>query len=178
MPTATVTPELRTARLTLRQPASEDALRLGQLANDFEVVRMTARMPWPYPPAEAVAFVQRTRANRSDAQHTFLIDVNGEGPAGVIGFFQDQGQSMPEIGYWLGRPYWGVGYATEAAAACMVWASEGWRRRAVRSGHFADNAASGHVLCKAGFLYTGEVEQRFSRARGETAATRMLVWLA
>jgi len=50
--------------------------------------------------------------------------------------------------------------------------------RAVIAGHFADNAASGRVLEKCGFLYTGEVRQRFSLARGEEAATRMMVWLA
>lgn len=172
------TPTLRTDRLVLRLPEMRDAARLAELAADYDVVRMTTRMPWPYPAEEAAAFVQRVQANRSDRQHTFLIEAQGQGPAGLIGFFYDTGQRMPEVGYWLGRPFWGTGLATEAAEAAMTWARDGWGRRVVRSGHFSDNEASGRVLCKAGFLYTGEVERRFSRARNETVDTRMLVWLA
>jgi RimJ/RimL family protein N-acetyltransferase len=62
--------------------------------------------------------------------------------------------------------------------AVLSWAREVWGRRAVVSGHFADNPASGRVLEKAGFLYTGEVQPRHSTARGEVAPTRMMVWLA
>jgi RimJ/RimL family protein N-acetyltransferase len=46
------------------------------------------------------------------------------------------------------------------------------------AGHFADNDASGRVLVKAGFLYTGVVEHKASIARGEPVDTRMMVWLA
>jgi len=54
-----------------------------------------------------------------------------------------------------------------------------WRRNVVVAGHFADNPASGQVLCKAGFLYTGDVERRASRSRGGAEVpTRMMVWLA
>ncbi|MEI9889980.1 MAG: GNAT family N-acetyltransferase [Caulobacteraceae bacterium] len=67
---------------------------------------------------------------------------------------------------------------SEAARAALAWAGTGWGRRMVTAGHFADNQASGRVLIKAGFLYTGEVQRRFSRARGAEAATRMMVWLA
>jgi RimJ/RimL family protein N-acetyltransferase len=62
--------------------------------------------------------------------------------------------------------------------AALAWAREGWARRVLTSGHFADNASSGRVLTKADFLYTGEVEHRFSIARREEAPTRMMVWLA
>ena len=83
------------------------------------------------------------------------------------------------MGYWIGRPYWGQGYATEAAAGAVGWAgadagASGW----VVAGHFADNPASGRVLEKAGFLYTGVVAPQFSKARGAVAPTRMMVWLA
>jgi len=84
----------------------------------------------------------------------------------------------PEIGYWIGRPFWGQGIAGEAACAAMAWARRDWRRRAAVAGYFADNPASGRVLERAGFLHTGEIQQRFSLARGEAAPTRMMVWLA
>jgi RimJ/RimL family protein N-acetyltransferase len=84
----------------------------------------------------------------------------------------------PETGYWIGRDYWGRGFATEALEGAMVWASRKWKRRALVAGHFADNPASGRVLEKAGFLYTGEVRKPFSRARQSPVDTRRMVWLA
>jgi RimJ/RimL family protein N-acetyltransferase len=67
---------------------------------------------------------------------------------------------------------------TEALEAALAWAGGAWGKRFVMAGHFADNTDSGRVLVKVGFLYTGEVLPRFSTARGEEAATRMMVWLA
>jgi RimJ/RimL family protein N-acetyltransferase len=82
------------------------------------------------------------------------------------------------MGYWIGRPYWGRGFASEAAAGALAWAEQDWRRKLVVAGHFADNEASAQVLIKTGFLYTGEVQTRHSRARGAAVQTRMMVWLA
>jgi RimJ/RimL family protein N-acetyltransferase len=105
--------------------------------------------------------------------------VIGFHPAPVLG--PNAGRTnpvAPEIGYWLGRPFWGRGLATEAVSGALSWAKKAWRRRMVVSGHFADNPASGRVLEKAGFLYTGEIRPRHSVARGVSADTRMMVWLA
>jgi RimJ/RimL family protein N-acetyltransferase len=170
-------PPLNTERLTLRTPQSEDARRLAELANDYDVARMTTRMPHPYTARDAETLIARVRALPDGQQRTLVIEADG-GPAGLIGFFTDAGERLPEIGYWLGRPYWGRGYATEAACAALAWAEAAWGAKAVKSGHFADNETSGRVLCKAGFLYTGVIEPRFSQARGEVTPTRMMVWLA
>lgn len=173
-----MTPTLSSERLTLRRPAADDATRIAELANDFDVARMTTRMPHPYTRKDAEEFVARVGGRDDPDSATFLIEVDGQGPAGMIGFFLDEGARWPEIGYWLGRPFWGRGYATEAATAALAWADDGWGRAVVVSGHFHDNDASGGVLCKSGFLYTGVVERRFSRARDAHVDTRMLVRLA
>ena len=69
--------------------------------------------------------------------------------------------------------------ATEAARGAMAWARRDWRKKVVVAGHFADNEASAKVLIKTGFLYTGKVQNRLSRARGGAVVkTRMMVWLA
>ena len=84
----------------------------------------------------------------------------------------------PEMGYWIGRPFWGRGLATEASRAALGWARRSWGKRAILAGHFVDNPASGRVLENAGFLYTGETRRQFSLARGEAVDTRMMLWLA
>jgi RimJ/RimL family protein N-acetyltransferase len=168
---------LTTARLTLREPRAEDAPRIAALAGDFDVARMTTNIPHPYSLAEAETFLGRAAARDRDHHAVFALELEDEGVIGILGF-HPKAPPAPEVGYWIGRPYWGQGYATEAASAALAWAGEGWGKRLVISGHFADNPASGRVLEKAGFLYTGVVEPRRSLARGADAATRLMVWLA
>ena len=170
-------PTVSTSRLTLRAPDISDADRIAVLANDIDIARMTTSMPHPYSRADAEAFLARTQAVDLNQEVAFAIDDGRNGLIGVVGLFP-HGPLGPEIGYWIGRDYWGQGYATEAASAALLWAGKDWGRRVVMSGHFADNPASGRVLEKAGFLYTGEIQSRRSTARGAAAATRMMVWLA
>ena len=170
-------PVVETRRLALRAPGAQDISRLAGLANDIDVARMTLRMPHPYTVEDAEAFVLAVAGQDPRRAATFLIEHEDHGPVGVIGLFED-GDPAPEVGYWIGRPFWGRGYATEALEGAMAWASRRGRRRALVAGHFADNPASGRVLEKAGFMYTGEVRRGFSRARGAETRTRRMVWLA
>ncbi|MDR3486097.1 MAG: GNAT family N-acetyltransferase [Bradyrhizobium sp.] len=181
------TPRIETRRLVLRAPTAADADRITLLAGDFDVARMTTSMPHPFARHHADSFLSRARALDPAREIVFAIELDDEGLIGVIGFHPTSvlggaiGGSAyvgPEVGYWLGRPYWGRGLATEAAAGALAWAKTAWRRRLVVSGHFADNPASGRVLEKAGFLYTGEIQARHCHARGEPTDTRMMVWLA
>ena len=170
-------PVVETRRLILRAPAPQDAPRIAALANDLDIARMTKRMPHPFQMRDADDFVLQVASQDPRRANTFVIDHEDVGPIGVIGLFEGEDR-VPETGYWIGREYWGRGFATEALDAALVWASRKWKRRALVAGHFADNPASGRVLEKAGFLYTGEVRQGFSRARGAQTDTRRMVWLA
>lgn len=168
---------LTTERLCLRPPAPADAPRLAELANDFDVVKMTGGMPYPYTLADAEGFVRRAAAADADRGVHFAIELAGEGPVGCVGFYPHPAPG-PELGYWIGQPYWGRGIATEMLAAIMPWAREDWGKRCVVACHFTDNPASGSALIRAGFLYTGVVEPLPSKARGEDALSRWMVWLA
>lgn len=170
-------PVITTQRLRLRRPRKADAAMLSVHANDFDIARMTTGMPYPYGIAHAEGFLAQASEMDPSREAIFIVDHPEHGAIGVLGFDYRDGDL--EIGYWIGRPHWGAGYATEAAKGALVWAHETWGRRYLRAGHFADNPASGEVLCKAGFLYTGDVELRTSIARGGQATpTRMMVWLA
>ena len=170
-------PDIVAERLRLRTPTMADAPAIARLASDYAVSSMTTRMPYPYDIADARAFIAHVQVLDAEREITFVVDHKDAGPIGCLGFHRDS-QGRLELGYWLGRPHWGKGLATEAARASLRWAANDWGRRIVYSGHFADNDASGSVLVKSGFIYTGVVEQRFSRARREPVATRMMVWLA
>jgi RimJ/RimL family protein N-acetyltransferase len=169
--------EIGTDRLTLRPPVASDVAEITRLAGDFAIASMTTRMPHPYAEADARQFVHLVARQDAARERTFVIERDGEGLIGAIGFHRTPRGPL-ELGYWIGRPHWGQGYATEAVAGALHWASADWGRKAISSGHFADNARSANVLIKSGFLYTGEVQMRHSRARGKVAPTRMMVWLA
>lgn len=172
-----ISPVIETRRLTLRSPEDRDLPRIAQLAADYDIARMSLRMPHPYGIEQARDFLVRTASQDRRRDNTFVIDLEDEGAIGVMGFFHEA-DPYPEMGYWVGRPYWGRGLATEAAEGALKWASRSWKKRAVSAGHFADNPASGRVLTKSGFLYTGETRRKHSLARGEETDVRMMLWMA
>ena len=172
-----VTPIIGTERLVLRGLVRSDAQPISELLADGHVAAMTANLPHPYGLADAEALVDRAMARDWDREPGFVIEHRHFGLIGMLGIKLPAG-SRPEIGFWLGRPYWDRGYATEALRAGLKWVKRDWRRNVVVAGHFADNPASGQVLCKAGFLYTGDVALVPCLARGVEVPTRMMVWLA
>jgi RimJ/RimL family protein N-acetyltransferase len=173
-----VSPVVSTERLVLRGAVRTDAKRLAELASDFNVAARTVSIPHPYELSDAERYLDRAMACDWERHAEFVIEHHNFGVVGSIGFTHKRGERA-EIGYFLGRPYWNRGYATEAVRAGLRWVKRDWRRNVVVAGHFTDNPASGQVLCKAGFLYTGDVELRPCAARGGAQVpTRMMVWLA
>ncbi len=168
---------IETKRLVLRSPVMDDAARIADLIGDFPVVRMLSNVPYPYDHADAVRFLSEVAGEDPAHTRSFAIEHRTFGLIGGIGFHHGE-DPWPELGYWLGRTFWGCGFATEAARWAMRWADRGWGRKVVGSGHFADNPASGGVLTKAGFLYTGERRRRPALARGLEIETRMMIRLA
>ena len=172
------TPTIPTPRLRLRALTSGDAPRIAQYAGDFDIAKMTTRVPHPYVLDDATSFVERLHDPLSIDQAVFGVESPEDGLIGAVSFHAGGDLNAPEFGYWIGKPWWGRGYATEAARAALKWAKSAWGRKIVFAGHFADNPASAAVLIKSGFLYTGDVKPLHSAARGEPAPTRMMVWLA
>ena len=172
-----VTPTLSTERLLLRGVVNADAKRIAELLGDPVISAMTTSIPHPFDLRDAERWLAHCHSVDWEREAQFVIEHRHFGLVGALGF-RPGALGRPEIGYWLGRPYWNRGYATEAVRAALSWVRRDWRRKLVVGGHFADNPASGQVLCKAGFLYTGDTELRWSQARQGPVRTRMMVWLA
>lgn len=170
--------KIKTERLILGVFDEVNIERRVELANDFDVARMTASMPFPYTLEDAIGWVQGHDAGRAaGTDYPFAIRVKGEGLAGAIGLHKKNGPLF-ELGYWLGRPFWGKGYATEAAFAVMNWAQETLGVTALTAAHFEDNPASGKVLKKLGFVPIGTTSMDYSIARGGKARGINLIWHA
>jgi len=144
-------PVLETKRLTLRAPTLKDAKAVAVLANDRRIAENTARIPHPYKLADAENFI--AGANKADGETVFLIIRNGTimGACGVA----VADPNSPELGYWLGVPYWGQGFATEALHAVIDFAFSEFEHSALHAGARVTNPASRRVLEKCGFQWTG-----------------------
>jgi RimJ/RimL family protein N-acetyltransferase len=145
-------PVLETARLILRAPTLADAKALAILVNDRRIAEMTTRIPHPNTLADTEGFL--ATVNRGDGETAFLITARDGTLLGLCGIARRSGQP-PELGYWLGVPYWGNGYATEAARAVIDHAFADLGYEALVSGARVSNPASRRVLEKCGFQWTG-----------------------
>jgi len=144
-------PVLETKRLTLRAPTLKDAKAVAVLANDRRIAENTARIPHPYKLTDAENFI--AGANKADGETVFLIVRNGTimGACGVA----VADPNAPELGYWLGVPHWGQGFATEALHAVIDFAFSEFEHSALHAGARVTNPASRRVLEKCGFQWTG-----------------------
>lgn len=156
---------IRTERLTLRPLRPSDAQRVAHFCGDPGVAGMILYAPVPYLGIAAEGWIMTLSARAQTSRDLVLAaELAGEGLVGVIGAHGcDGGGRVFEVGYWFGRPYWGQGLATEALTGFL---GEARGLGLLEAGHFVDNPASGRVLEKGGFAYTGETENPYSLGRG------------
>ncbi len=148
---------LESERLILRPVRPADITAMTVWLGDYDVARMLARVPFPYSEGDAEAFIA------SGEPHRFAIQRKQDGMfLGMIGLYPEEAY---EFGYWLGRPFWGLGYATEAARRLVMYAFVELDQPSVHAGWFNDNPASGNVLVKLGARHNGS-RMRDCRARG------------
>jgi RimJ/RimL family protein N-acetyltransferase len=145
-------PVLETERLVLRNPCLEDAKAIAALANDRRIAENTRRIPHPYSLRDAEAFIGSQGTN---GELIFVITLAKTGViVGGCGI-ADGDNALPELGYWLGVPFWGKGYATEAVRAVIDHAFTELDHVALQAGARVTNPASRHILEKCGFQWTG-----------------------
>jgi RimJ/RimL family protein N-acetyltransferase len=152
----------------LREYREDDVPRLCSLADDAEVWRgVTDLFPRPYDEAAARRWLARQRGVDPPCN---LVLAGPEGLMGGVGVVLADVPNFAhdgELGYWVGRPYWGRGLATAAVRAFMAWAApaHGLSRFTVRA--FGNNPASVRVAEKCGFRREGVLRQA-ARKHGET----------
>ena len=139
---------LRTKRLRLRPLALRDVADITRLIGDWDVIKWLTMPPWPYTRADAEWFVGDRASHDS-----FAIEYDGAF-AGVVG-------GSDELGYWLGKPYWGRGLMTEAAEA-VVADHFAHNHSPITSAYLPGNTASCNILTKLGFC-NSHLKSAFSR---------------
>jgi ribosomal-protein-alanine N-acetyltransferase len=147
--------EIHTARLTLRPYALTDIADLVRLAGAREVAATTLRIPHPYTEQDARDFIA-ANGGSSSPETRFAITRQNDGQfCGGIGFRVDEAQHHGELGYWLGVPYWGQGYATESARSMVDYGFDTLGLHRIYASYVTHNVASGRVLRKIGMRHEG-----------------------
>jgi len=162
----------RTPRLLLRPGFPEDAPALAIAMADQAIARNLAVVPWPYALRDAEAFLASPRDPVLPSLLVFERTHGAPELAGSVGLGR-RASGAVEMGYWIARPFWGRGFATEACAA-LIDIARALGLRQLEASHFIDNPASARVLDKLGFESTGLIAPRMSCARGEEVPARLM----
>jgi RimJ/RimL family protein N-acetyltransferase len=163
--------KIATKRLVLRAPMRGDVPDLVKLADNPAVASKLARMPSPYTRADAIGFVEII-SQRGD-ERPYAITLNDH-LIGVVGFSFIEGKP-PELGYWLGEPYWGQGYMSEAVRGLIEAAHATHHYELIAARALADNDGSLNVLEKAGFKRVGKKKSETAHNFGKPVVLLELV---
>ncbi len=159
-------PYLKTRRLTMRPFTLEDAPDVQRLAGDREIAATTIRIPHPYEDGMAEEWIATHQDNFATGRElSWAITRQSDGvllgAVGLIGL--DREHSHVELGYWIGKPFWGEGYATEAARAAVDYGFRELKVDRVHAHCFAKNAVSSHILTKIGMSLEGQIRQHIRK---------------
>jgi [ribosomal protein S5]-alanine N-acetyltransferase len=157
-------PTLRTERLLLRPFVLEDAAVVQRLAGARDVADTTLTIPHPYLDGMAESWI-RTHGEAWQRQEraTFAITAPQNGVVGAVALTLRLEHRRAELGYWIGRPFWNRGYATEAVRAVLAFGFEQLDLNRIHASHFTRNPASGRVMMKAGMRLEGTLRQHVVR---------------
>jgi len=148
---------IETPRLQLRPWSEEDIPELVPLIGAREVAATTLRIPHPYEEKHARDFLASIVKEK---ELRLSIRQRSDGRlCGGVGLHPETPHQHAELGYWIGVPYWGNGYATEAAKAVVQYGFEQLKLNRIFAHHFKHNPASGKVLRKLGMKYEGCMRQ-------------------
>ena len=152
----TMIPTLKTARLILDAFHLMDAEETERLVSEYELSRFTLNIPHPYPTGQALVWIAGHAGEFERGEGVaFAIRRPDDQLVGCVGVRIERRHDRGELGYWIGCPYWGHGYATEAARACVEFAFEHFDLHKMVAVRDPANPASGRVLEKVGMVQEG-----------------------
>jgi RimJ/RimL family protein N-acetyltransferase len=150
-------PVIKTDRLFLRAFEQSDAEAVERHAGDKRISSKTVSIPYPYDAEMAKDWINGhpERFQEGKGVDYAVVTQHDLQLVGAIGLSINQTHKHAELGYWIGEPYWGKGYATEAAASMLRYGFEERNLNRIFAHYFAHNPASGRVMQKIGMQLEG-----------------------
>jgi RimJ/RimL family protein N-acetyltransferase len=146
----------------MRALRGDDLTDLVALINNWEIARWVSSVPHPYTEADGRAWIARVRQDHATGRPLRFAIALREcdrliGGIGLDGSTGDESEE-PALGYWLGQPHWGNGYAREAVAAVIEYGLRTLGMATIRAYTDPSNLASQKVLLHCGLEQVGEIE--------------------
>jgi len=161
-------PTLTSERLLLRPHTLADALDVQRFAGDIEIAKTTLNIPHPYEDGLAEAWIETHQDAWENASLLALAitEVNTNEFIGGIGLVLHLQHDKANLGYWIGKPHWGKGYATEAARMLIHYGFTELNLNRIEADYFSKNEASGRVMQKLGMNPEGFSKQAYKKWEG------------
>lgn len=157
--------QLTSPRLLLRPLCAADAQAIQVLASDHRIAQTTGNIPHPYPSDAAAKWIEQQPADRERGIFNFGVCLGKDASLiGTIAAARESPHSRATIGYWIGVPYWGHGYATEAVGVAVQFAFSELKVQKLAASVLAGNPASSRVLEKASFQLEGRLRRHFFKS--------------
>lgn len=154
---------LKSDRLLIREVFFSDAEAIQKLAGDKDVASTTLNIPHPYTLVDAINWISRAQIpDTSFINFSILLD-NSEFIGCISLLDLNKIHERCYLGYWIGKPYWNNGYATEAGKAIINYAFKELNYNKICATHMTRNPASGKVLRKIGFLHEGSLKSHIKK---------------
>jgi RimJ/RimL family protein N-acetyltransferase len=159
-------PTITTERLILRPFGLSDASDVQRLAGDRVIADTTQAIPHPYRDGMAEEWIA-THSEKFQQGVSCIFAIVRKTDQVLIGSISfiaiEQEHSRAELGYWVGKPYWGKGYATEAADALVQYGFNELGLNRIFAEHLSRNPASGRVLAKIGMQHEGTLRKHVTK---------------
>ncbi|MCA1029483.1 GNAT family N-acetyltransferase [Bacillus timonensis] len=156
---------LTTERLIIRSLIKEDAPIIEELASDYEIAKTTLSIPHPYPKGGALTWLQQVEEQNKLGKAVMYGIINKETNLliGVMGLNLRKVFDRAELNYWIGKPHWGKGYASEAAQKLVSYCFEELHLNKVYAAAFTTNPGSWRVMEKIGMKHEGTFKQHVKK---------------
>ena len=166
--------EIRTERLLIKTPEIDDKFELTQLINDKDVIKWLSEIPFPYTLSHAEEFIERSRERvLKQESYNFMI-FQDKKMIGGIGLSEFNNKSC-QVGYWLGKQYWGNGFATEALKSILDFGFDQLNLEKIYAAYKIGNEGSIRVLAKCGFEYSRKKYEYDSELNEEALLTEVIL---
>lgn len=152
---------IETERLVLRHLTLEDSSIVEELASNYEIAKSTLTIPYPYPKGSASSFIASVLEQVKEGK-LFIYAITRKEDCSLVGIINlsiNRTHNKGELAYWVGVPYWGKGYGTEAAQALIQYGFEQGDLNKIFAAAFTDNPGSWRIMEKIGMKYEGTFRQ-------------------
>lgn len=158
-------PTIQTDRLILDSPTAKDIPKIVEFAGEKAIADMTLNIPHPYLEQHAIFWINMAHQGiAKNDKYIFAIRLKESGLfIGGMGLHVDNNYDRAELGYWIAKPYWNQGYATETLSALLEFGFGKLLLQKVFATHLIENPASGKVMRKNGMIKEGELKDHYKK---------------